>query len=381
MLVDFEHRAFLVPLEKRQKMKVLREAILSSPLMPLKTLQKWTGKCASVLCAVPQARMYIREANREISRVTRQGGDVFLNDHLREEIAYWSFLDDVDTFFPWIKEHHRTITLYSDASESGYGVVRPDGTIVTMDIWDEKDSRPIHVKEAQAAYLALLACAEEASNGRLQLYVDNTAVVASWCSGSRDPALNNIMKKIFDITVERSILLDILYVPSPENTADPASRIVSLGDAKLSEMVWSIVEARFGPHTLDAMASENNAKVARFFSRYWTPKTAGVDIFAQDLKMETNVYIYPPFRMIPHVLAYLSQLRMHSCTVVIPNVSPRPTWWPLVVENMRDKIVIGKNGATDIVSYPSRHGYKVDKKGLTRELLAVRLDFSNQSSR
>ena len=38
-----------------------------------------------------------------------------------------------------------------------------------------------------------------------------------------------------------------------------------------------------GPHSVDCMATFYNAKVVKFFSRFWNPGSAGVDFFRSEL--------------------------------------------------------------------------------------------------
>jgi hypothetical protein len=46
--------------------------------------------------------------------------------------------------------------------------------------------------------------------------------------------------------------------------------------------IFEQLDAQFGPYTLDCFANSKNAKVSRYFSRFWNPGTTGVDAFYQD---------------------------------------------------------------------------------------------------
>lgn len=55
MLVDSDRLAFLVPVDKIKKFSAVRESILAEKSVNLVTLQKFAGKCAFFLLAVPSA--------------------------------------------------------------------------------------------------------------------------------------------------------------------------------------------------------------------------------------------------------------------------------------------------------------------------------------
>ena len=106
-LCDSLRQSFLIPLDKKTKFRSLRESILSSPLVSLKTLQRFAGKVVSFSLAIPACKLYVREVFSAIAQLTRaskvlakvQGG-------LRSDIQYWRFLDDWSDCLPWRSEQH-----------------------------------------------------------------------------------------------------------------------------------------------------------------------------------------------------------------------------------------------------------------------------------
>ena len=98
-----------------------------------------------------------------------------------------------------------------------------------------------------------------------------------------------------------NILLKLYYVLFESNVADRPSRFHSDADCSLSVHVWSLVEATFGPHTVDLMALPSNVmkdkigRPLRFFSKYPISGSSGGDIFAQ-LLMPAENYCVPTLR-------------------------------------------------------------------------------------
>jgi hypothetical protein len=73
MFLDSIRLAFVVPPKKKEKFKVLREAILDQDDVDVKSLQRFAGKCIYFVLAVPAAKLYTVEVNRAISLGIRGG--------------------------------------------------------------------------------------------------------------------------------------------------------------------------------------------------------------------------------------------------------------------------------------------------------------------
>ena len=70
LLGDSLRQYFLIPSDKKTKFRNLRESILSSSLVNLKTLQRFAGKVISVSLAVPGCKLYVREVFSAIAQLT-----------------------------------------------------------------------------------------------------------------------------------------------------------------------------------------------------------------------------------------------------------------------------------------------------------------------
>ena len=139
-----------------------------------------------------------------------------------------------------------------------------------------------------------------------------------------------------------NIHLNLFYIPSAANPADPPSRVLSLQDSKLSPLAWCQVQARFGGqfgHSTDLMALPFNLQCTLdgsplpFFSPYPVPGSSGVNLFAQRPynhdNLFSNPYVFPPIILIPRVLRFVKSKSV-PCTIVVPDICPRKFWWPLL---------------------------------------------------
>ncbi|CAC5359362.1 unnamed protein product [Mytilus coruscus] len=148
------------------------------------------------------------------------------------------------------------------------------------------------------------------------ILTDNKSVIVVWENrGGRDKLFNDFMKDLFKHMCENNIDFRLQYIPSSLNDADAISRSVSLVDSKLSVESWSRVESTYGPHTVDLMSLDSNAltttssKKLKQFTLAPSPFSASVDIFAKDVSLETNSYVYPPINIIFQLLAFRKEQR------------------------------------------------------------------------
>ena len=135
------------------------------------------------------------------------------------------------------------------------------------------------------------------------MQVDNQAAIHTWMGrGGRSRELTEVARHIFQLVTQKNILLELSYVPSKGNPADSFSRSLSKSDSMLSKHCWEMVEAEFGGlsgHNLDLMALDSNAQCDRqgsplpHFTPYPTPRSAGVNVFNQDLTNCDGVTVNP----------------------------------------------------------------------------------------
>ena len=104
--------------------------------------------------------------------------------------------------------------MFSDASDFGWGgcLFSPgQPEVVIRGYWDEADrGRPIVVKEIQALRLTLENLLHRSENTRVDVFVDNKALVSSWESKvSRSPEVSDVMKSVFQFSLGRNLSLSL----------------------------------------------------------------------------------------------------------------------------------------------------------------------------
>ncbi len=390
MLVDAAIGAFLLPGNKKLSFALLRESILDRRVISIRMLQRLHGKCISFMPAIPAAKLYTCEMARALSKAARSSKPVTITEQLRKEVSHWRFVDSWDQAMVWRDERHLHFRLATDSSGYKWGAFilgNSDKSLEMGDFWPSGDQRPIHVKEAHALLNALRALKNRIANHRVDVSIDSQAVIGAWeGQGSRDTALADILKEIFQLLFEANAQLKLQFVASDSNPADAPSRSLSKQDCTLSHNAWQKVQEAFGPHSIDLMATDSNCrqdqwgKPLRHFTPFPTPLSDGVNLFAQTLGQEENPYCFPPICLIAPAIAFLAKSGVTGCTVVTPLWKPWPLWAVAANRYCKQRILLAKKGDTDTLLWPSRSGYISDQRGLPWDLWAMRLSFPKPES-
>ena len=119
--INVEEQIFMFPERKRASFALLREYLLSQQSVTLRTMQRFVGKCISLLLMVPAAKLYTAEANITLSQYSQGHSRIPILGSLKEEISHWKFMDTWTTGCSWLRERHYVIGLASDASSYRWG--------------------------------------------------------------------------------------------------------------------------------------------------------------------------------------------------------------------------------------------------------------------
>ena len=376
--VDTSNRQFSIPQDKKVAFKALREQIMSQDKVHINLLQKFMGKCMSFTLCFPMARLYIREMAIAIGAAQKASRPIRVRGDLADEILFWEFVDNLEGGYKWKEERHVDLEIATDASGFAWGASIADEEII-HDRWSKEDRRPIHMKETEALINTLDSIPDRMRNRRVDVKVDNQALIKAWeRNGAKNKDLNDLLKVLFTKVTALNCELHLSYISTSENPADAPSRRSSLADAKLSDLSWEKVERLYGPHSFDLMSLDSNVMVDKkgvslpHFTPWPLPQSSGVNIFCQTLDHKANYYCFPPFCMVPAVLNFLlrdcsAPLRV---TLIVPKLSPLPSWWPKLV-NSAQISCLALTGDDKAVEAPSLHGYEPFK--LKCDLMVARI--------
>ena len=86
-----------------------------------------------------------------------------------------------------------------------------------------------------------------------------------------------------------------------------------------------------------------------------TPYSSGVNVFAQPIPIEHNVYVFPPFVIVGPLLRYFFDQRQRSVfTVVFPHLHPHHYVWAVIHAMAVDSFLLERKGDPAVLLFPSR---------------------------
>ena len=391
MLVDTLKCTFFVTDKRKAKLKRLKEVILNGRVTSLLTLQKFTGVCCSMILAIRASKLYTTACNKAISRAIKSNELMIpVCGELRDEIEYWKFLDTWTQPFPWLSECHVSLQISSDSSDYKWAAVYKSagGDRSFSDFWsNEQITLPIMVKEALALKNALGSLNTQLIGKRIMAFVDNKSVVFAWTNQtSHNAHLNQVLKEIFQLTLQLNCSLDVTYVPSGSNPSDLPSRTLSKSDATISLRTWLYIQSQFGSHTIDMFSLDSNAmtdlkgNTLTHFTPFPSPLASGrVDAFAQSYSQDERYYAFPPFCLLPCVIKFIVE-KAANVTLVFPWFDLLEPWHVMIFRYASSIIPIGYKHDKGVLLYPTKKGYQKDKFGLPWTLMAANFKFPTNPS-
>ena len=110
---------------------------------------------------------------------------------------------------------------------------------------------------------------------------------------------------------------------------DSKARMIGVDkdDWRVNPSVFRLVDAKWGPHTIDRFASYYNAQLQRFNSKFASPSCSGVDALVQDWSRENN-WVCPPVGLVVNAVRVLTACSGRG-TLIIPEW-PSAYFWPLL---------------------------------------------------
>ena len=304
-----------------------------------------------------------------------------LSEESCKQLLFWkdnlSVLNTKDIF----ESHKCTKIVYSDASSTGfagYEVSTING--ISHGMWSEEESLKSSTwRELVAVYRVLLSLSHFLANQRVKWFTDNQGVKSIANKGSMNRDLQDISYKIFNLCMSRSISLEMEWIPRSENEkSDYLSRIIDFDDWGISFNILSIIQSRFGNLHVDWFASEHNAKLPKFYSRFWNPSCRGVDAFAEFWGDQFGLFV-PPISVVYRVVKKL--ITDKACGVLVVPCWRSAVFWPFLCPNgtFINEIVDWFDLPTDKQHYVKCKSGKgiFGNIDLHFRMLALKVDFRN----
>ena len=243
------------------------------------------------------------------------------------------------------------LDFWSDALDVGWEAHL--GPLVTSGLWDESESRlPINARELFTVRRGLLHFQSSLLGKTVAVFCDNVTAVAYLHKegGNRSPFLNSTTQGILRWSESLAIRLAPQFIPCSCNVlADTLSRPHQLPHTEWSlNMEVFLSLCRRWPVQIDLFATSENRRCSIYFSPFQDPQSAGTDAFLQSWD-GLQAYAFPPWSIIPRVLAKLRVSRGAEFTLVAPYWPLRP-WFPDLQLSLTPPVVL-----PDLLLQPRSH--------------------------
>ena len=220
--------------------------------------------------------------------------------------------------------------VFSDASAfAGAGFTYEKHSKIVHYMWNELEQSESSTWRELKTVLLIVQSLQSLLSGKLvKIYTDNQNTVRIATKGSMSEKLHQLAMEMFKICIRYSIRVELEWIPRDLNVlADECSKIFDWDDWGVADRIFNLFDRKWGIFTCDVFANSQNSKVHRFYSKFWTPNTAGVDAFAFDWSRD-NCWIVPPPSLVCRTIQHLRICKARGVLVI-------PKWksavfWPAI---------------------------------------------------
>lgn len=349
--------------KRKEKIVSVIHNILPKQKIKIKLFSQLIGHLISVCTAVEYGWLYVKLLEREkFLSLGKSGGNynknMYISPQIKKELTWW--LDNVNQSKTHITQPDYKITIYSDASRSGWGACCDQKE--ARGFWHQKEwGDHINVLELKAALYGLQSFPTKLHNCHILLKIDNKTAIAiiNKMGSIKYPKLNKISRELWQWCQQRHIFVFASYINTLENfVADKNSRDKNVDtEYSLSKQAFAEITSKLGKPSIDLFATYLNKKCNRFVSWHPNPESTAVDAFTLNWR-DLRAYIFPPFSLMAKVLNKICSDNAR-CIVVYPMWKAQP-WYPRLESMISSEVVVLKPN-TNLLLSPFRNPHPLWK--------------------
>jgi len=324
---------------------------------------------------VQHANLYIKQleiAKNQALKLNKGNYEahMLVTESMRSCLLWWS--THIDTQSNPISRNDPDITLYTDASNIGWGAVL-DG-IRANGIWNtEEQGLHINCLELLAIYHGLRAVCKNINIKHIRVMTDNTTAYyyINNMGGTHSPKANDITRLIWLWCSQKELWLSAEYIPGKLNTeADHLSRHFNINaEFKLSTKAFQIICKAWGTPEIDLFATRLNTQLSRFVSQYPDPDACHINALSLNWS-NMNFYAFPPFCMIGKCLQKIIFDRAEG--ILVTPYWPTQSWFTQVTHHLIDLPRLFKPSKT-LLTNLTNEPHPLHKK---LQLIACKISFN-----
>ena len=307
--------------ETRKNLRSLAQSVAKSAVVSARRLAALLGLANFLVQSVPRAALFCRRLQHVLA-LRRSWSDLLsLGPAEREDLR--ELVKLVRNPVPRrLRPPPPGLRVETDASRWGWGATLSDDGPPALGAWSREQAvvssnrrELAAVQQAVDAFADRLLCSEVA-------VVTDNSVTASYLSklGGRVPELHEQARALLTSLWRRGLSLEASFRPGSQNAvADFLSRPDPYGLC-VSPSLFQNEAAFLGPQAVDAFSTPSNAVLPRFWSRVLLPGAAAADALQQPWT-GLDLWLFPPFPLLPRVLDKLSREPPRRASLLVP-------WWP-----------------------------------------------------
>jgi len=329
--IDTRNMTLRIPGNKIRDVRREASKLLNKGTCTVRQLSSFIGKAIAMTAAVFPARLKIQHLQTVKIQALKSGisweDSVSLTTTATEELLWWRTHLRQWNGLSWIVANPQ-VDIYTDASTSGWGVVINNHSYSGS--WTAAEQpRHINYKELLTVFFALRR--PEVKGRTVNIISDNITTIAyiNHFGGTRSPELMKLATSLWNWCLKTGTRIRTTYVPSAFNPADaPSRQLTGQLEWSISRSFFKTMDIAWGPHSVDLFASSINHHLQRYMTWKPSPGAIGHDALQHQWRPLGNVYLCPPWNLIPLVLQKVRQERM-TATIVTPHW-PSAVWYPTV---------------------------------------------------
>ncbi len=317
--------------KKKQKIWKMANKLIKCEKFLIRDLAAFIGNVVAAETGVWMAGLHYKPLEIERNKALKLNAGnfdatMFMNTTISIELQWW--IDTILDSIKYITPPDIDLTLFSDASNKGWGGHIENGASTGGD-WSATEMKDhINVLELKAAFLTLQSFCSAMSNVYIKLMLDNTTAIACINKfGSVKPLLMAHTQCLYSWVLQRNIRLIAGHVPGKKNVrADKESRTHNYDiEWSLKKKWFDWIVKQFGRPDIDLFASRINKQLDTYAAWRPDPHAKYIDAFSISW---SNIYgyLFPPFSVMSRVVRKLEADRA-TAILLFPEWTTQP-WLP-----------------------------------------------------
>nr|XP_056702553.1 UPF0606 protein KIAA1549 homolog [Euleptes europaea] len=328
--IDSQTNSLSLPPERVYKIVNLASSVIKSRSTRLMRLAKLLGLMMSCIAVVPWARFHsrplqwlLRPFHKDIAK--KRDRPIHITQKAKLGLRWWTHRPNLQKASQYI--HDEPLQLFTDASLEGWGATL--SRHMTQGRWSPAEKKlHINLLEMRAVRLALLKFSSVLQGHHVLVRTDNTTTKAhiNKQGGTRSSSLHLEAIAIFSWAQIHLKSIRAEQIKGALNIqADWLSRqTVDEGEWSLDHDAFQLIISKFGIPQVDLFASDTNAKLPRFYTRYVHQSAEGTDALTSPWP-KGLMYAFPSLPIIPKVLRKVFQEKANI--ILIAPFWPRRPWF------------------------------------------------------